>query len=240
MLRMYPVFILFLSTNLSVTDMAKDLKVDLHVHTSHSSDSRASPESVVKHALELGLDAIAVTDHGTVSGSLEAGRLARKTRLVVIPGQEVLTREGELIILGIRSDIPGMMSALETARQAREEGGFIMVPHPFDIMRRGMGKAITTMLGYIDAIEVFNARTIFGRFNEKALSFAEAHGVPMVVGSDSHFPEEMGSAYMLVRSERDAHAILRAVRSGRAEPFVRRQGMKPRIRRGLLKIRTYF
>lgn len=219
---------------------AKRLKVDLHLHTDHSADSRASPRAMVDRALELGFDAIAVTDHNTVSGSLEAERLAEGTGLLVIPGQETLTREGEIIVLGPRETLPSGRPLLETARQARRKRGFVIAPHPFDTMRRGIGRSIVSMLQYIDAMEVFNARTIFGRFNDKARSFASAHGIPMVAGSDSHFPEEMGSTYMLVDSEKDTRAILDAVHSGRADAFIRRQGMKPRIKRGLMKARTYF
>jgi predicted metal-dependent phosphoesterase TrpH len=241
MLRMYPVFKLFLSTNLSVTDMKPNpLKVDLHIHTNHSRDSRASPESMVKHALEMGFDAIAVTDHRTVSGALEAERLARGTGLLVIPGQETVTLEGELIVLCLRETLPNGRPLLETIRQAREAGGFIIVPHPFDPMRRGVGNAIKPCLEHIDAIEVFNARTIFRRFNEKALSFAREHNLPSVIGSDSHFPEEMGGTYMLVRAQKEARAILDAIRSGKTEFFISSQPMKPRIKRGLMKIRTYF
>lgn len=220
--------------------LQKPLKVDLHIHTNHSRDSRASPESVVNRTLELGFDAIAVTDHDTVSGSLEAEQLARGTGLLVIPGQETLTLEGELIVLGLRKTLPTGRPALETASQARQAGGFVIAPHPFDPMRKGMGGAITSCLKYIDAIEVFNARTIFRRFNEKALSFARGYNLPGVVGSDSHFPEEMGGVYMLVRALRETQAILDAICSGKAEFFISSQVMKPRIKRGLMKIRTYF
>jgi len=218
----------------------KPLKVDLHIHTNHSRDSRASPESMVNRALELGFDAIAVTDHGTVSGSLEAERLAGGTGLLVIPGQEILTSEGELIALDLRKTMASGRPAPETARQARQAGGFVITPHPFDLMRKGLGNAITPCLKHIDAIEVFNARTIFRRFNERALSFAREHGLPGVVGSDSHFPEEMGGVYMLVSAPRETRAILDAIGSGRAELFTSSQAVKPHIKRGLMKIRTYF
>ncbi len=218
----------------------RPLKADMHVHTDHSRDSRTSPESVVKRALELGMDAIAVTDHDTVSGSLEAERFARGTSLLVIPGQEVRCQEGEVIVLGIRQTLPSKMPCLDTMKQARKQGGFVIVPHPFDLMRKSMGKSVKSCLDYIDAVEVFNSRTIFNMFNSKAFAFAEKHNLPMTAGSDSHFTEEMGNACMLVDSPRETQAILRAIRSGRTELVVRKQGLPPGIRRGLLKIRTYF
>jgi predicted metal-dependent phosphoesterase TrpH len=220
--------------------MTRPLKVDIHVHTHHSRDSRASPTDVVRHALELGFDAIAVTDHDTVGGALEAEQAARGTGLIVIPGQEVSASEGEIIALGLRKALPRGMPALETMRQAKKEGGFVVVPHPFDLMRRGIGSSIKACTAYIDAVEVFNARTIFNRFNKKARAFAEESGLPMVAGSDSHFLDEMGKAYLLVSSPREASAVLDAIRSGRTELVIRRQPMASAIRRGLVKIGTYF
>lgn len=216
------------------------LKVDMHVHTDHSKDSEASPKDVVRRAIELGMDAIAVTDHNTVSGSLEAERRARGTSLVVIPGQEVHCKEGEVIILNLRETLPNKMSAVDTMKHAQKKGGFVIVPHPFDLMRKGIGRSMDSLLRHIDAVEVFNARTIFSMFNTRALAFADKHSLPMTVGSDSHFTWEMGKAFMLVNSAQDAGSILDAVRMGRTELVMKRQGMSSGIRRGLFKIRTYF
>ena len=216
------------------------LKVDFHVHTDHSKDSRASPITVVNRALELGFDAIAVTDHNTVRGSLEAEKLARGSSLLVIPGQEVHTQEGEVIILNIRETLPNKMPALDTMKAAKKLGGYVIVPHPFDLMRKGLGKQTQHCLKYIDAVEVFNARTIFGRFNTKAMAFADDHGLPKTVGSDSHFPEEMGKAFVLVDSSKDIQSILSALSACKTELIMTKQPMPHRIKRGLLKIRTYF
>ena len=219
---------------------AEPLKVDMHVHTNHSKDSRTSPREVVKRALELGLDAIAVTDHNTVSGALEAERAAHKTPLLVIPGQEVGAKEGEVMVLNVRETIPHGMSCLQTMRQARKLGGFVVVPHPFDLMRNGLGKSMQGCLRYIDAIEAFNARTLLGIFNTRAMAFAQEHGLPITAGSDSHFPEEMGNTHMLIASAKDTQAILEAITSGKAEIVARKQSLPRGVKRGLLKIRTYF
>jgi predicted metal-dependent phosphoesterase TrpH len=219
---------------------AEPLRADMHVHTDHSKDSRTSPREVVKRALELGLDAIAVTDHNTVSGALEAERAAEGTGLLVIPGQEVRSREGEVIVLNVRETIPHGMSCLQTMRVGKKMGGFVVVPHPFDLMRNGLGKSMQGCLRYIDAIEVFNARTILGMFNNKAMSFAQEHNLPITAGSDSHFPEEMGNTHMLINSAKTTKAILEAIASGKAEIVARKQSLPRGIKRGLLKIRTYF
>lgn len=99
------------------------MKADLHVHTS-ASDGRLSPEKVVQLAVELGLDAIAITDHDTVDGVAPALRAARGyLSFVVVPGVEINTDvpRGEVHILGYFIDYtdPALESALKKLRTAR-------------------------------------------------------------------------------------------------------------------------
>ena len=47
------------------------MKVDLHIHTSYS-DGVFSPEKIVDTALDVGLDAIAITDHDHYFSATEA------------------------------------------------------------------------------------------------------------------------------------------------------------------------
>ena len=46
-------------------------EIDLHIHTT-SSDGTCTPREAVKRASVLGLRAIAITDHDTISGHREA------------------------------------------------------------------------------------------------------------------------------------------------------------------------
>jgi len=76
-------------------------RIDLHVHTT-ASDGQFSPTEVVHKALEIGLIAIAVTDHDTIAGVAEALEAAGGTGLDVIPGVEISTDipRSEVHILG--------------------------------------------------------------------------------------------------------------------------------------------
>ena len=47
------------------------MRIDLHTHT-HRSDGTVSPGDLVRHAHELGMDVLAVTDHDTTEGWAEA------------------------------------------------------------------------------------------------------------------------------------------------------------------------
>ena len=62
--------------------------IDLHVHTT-ASDGTLTPSEAVCHAKELGLSAMAVTDHDTFEGVREALDTGTRVGLEVVPGIEV-------------------------------------------------------------------------------------------------------------------------------------------------------
>ena len=52
--------------------------VHLHVHSSYSVlDGLANPKDLVKYAKELGMTSLALTDHGTMFGTLDFFKAAR-------------------------------------------------------------------------------------------------------------------------------------------------------------------
>ena len=65
-------------------------KVDLHIHSTYS-DGSATPAEIVNAATEIGLRAVALTDHDTVDGIGEALRVARLQArgIMMIPGVEI-------------------------------------------------------------------------------------------------------------------------------------------------------
>ncbi len=76
-------------------------QVDLHIHTI-ASDGLHTPGEVVAMSRAAGLRAIAITDHDTVDGLVEANEAATGTELEVIPGVEISTEvaQAEIHILG--------------------------------------------------------------------------------------------------------------------------------------------
>ncbi|MHB1171374.1 MAG: PHP domain-containing protein [Lacisediminihabitans sp.] len=67
--------------------------IDLHTHSSVS-DGTETPAELVRTAVVAGLGTIALTDHDSVAGWLEAFAAASGTGLTVIPGMELSTRHG--------------------------------------------------------------------------------------------------------------------------------------------------
>lgn len=74
---------------------------DLHIHSIHS-DGSLTPAELVAGAAELGLSAIALTDHNTVAGLPDFLAAARARGITAVPGVELSTQwgEGELHLLG--------------------------------------------------------------------------------------------------------------------------------------------
>ena len=72
---------------------------DLHAHTFHS-DGVMSVAELAAHAVERGLDFVAVTDHNTVSHHGLLGPASARYGVTLLPGQEVTTELGHAGVLG--------------------------------------------------------------------------------------------------------------------------------------------
>jgi hypothetical protein len=171
------------------------ITADLHLHTSWSHDCQIPVEELLDHAEAEGLGAIAVTDHNVFGGALEAVELARGRDLVVIPGEEVKTKEqGEVIGLFLHEEIPRGLSFDQTVAAIKGQGGVVYVPHPFDRLHAIPDPAtLHRNLAAIDVLEVYNARLLFEGYNDEALRFARKYGLAMGAGSDAHVLQGVGT-----------------------------------------------
>ena len=77
------------------------MPIDLHAHTT-ASDGTFSPRQLVAHAKELGLSAIAISDHDTIYGWDEALEAGREAGVRVVPAIElsVSDENGKFHLLG--------------------------------------------------------------------------------------------------------------------------------------------
>lgn len=212
------------------------LKLDFHIHSHYSPDGNMNPYSILERAMSKGLNAIAVTDHNSTMGGIEARDLAEKMdlQIKVIVGQEVNTASGELIILNIEEQIDKDMTLEETISHAGK--GFLVAPHPFDKFRKGIGEDLDSILKRIDAIEVFNSRTIFSNHNKLAESYAKLNNIPGVAGSDSHFEEELGSSYFMINSKDKINSILKNIKEGEISIYGRQTGFRPHLKTSLVHL----
>jgi predicted metal-dependent phosphoesterase TrpH len=198
--------------------------VELHAHSSYSHDGRDSVRELLAAAERAGLDAIAVTDHDTIDGGLEAASLADEYGLLGIPGIEVSSSDGHVIGLGVRTGIPSGLPFTETLETIRDAGGIAIAPHPFQESRHGVyGNVGDAELASVDAIEVYNSRLITGRSNRQAARFADRVDVPGIAGSDAHVSEMVGRAVTHVEApDLSVEAVLDGIAAGRTTTQGRR------------------
>jgi predicted metal-dependent phosphoesterase TrpH len=189
------------------------LTCDLHVHTNFSKDGESSVEEILKQAEMAGLDVIAITDHDSVDGAKRA--LACATTVLVIPGIEVSTKQGHLLILGVTEVIPAGLDVIVTVEIARRMGALAILPHPYHVWRHGVARRKKAGMDAVDAVEAFNSRYIVGSANTKAARIAKRLGKPCVGGSDAHNARFVGFGKTFVDSEKNIPAILDAIRAGK-------------------------
>jgi predicted metal-dependent phosphoesterase TrpH len=196
--------------------------IDLHCHTSASFDSLASPRAVAAAAARRGLTHLAITDHDTIDGALEA-RAAAPEGLHVLVGEEIRTRDGDLIGVFLERAVPPGLSAAETIAAVREQGGLVGIPHPFDRFRGSLSKgeglrSLEALAATVDWVEGWNARLMLGTGNARAAELALATGVPGVAVSDAHTTMEVGVASTILQGDPSTPAGLRAALA--AGPFL--------------------
>ena len=193
------------------------LRLDLHVHTRFSKDSHAPISSVVEHCRRSGLGPVAITDHNNIQGALEVQKVAP---FPVIIGEEIKSAAGDIIGLFLREEIPGGLPALETAHRIKDQGGLVVVPHPFCRLRpSAVGlRTLEEILTLVDLIEGFNAHTVLPGDNSKGVAFAEEHSLPIVACSDAHSALELGSTFTEIPKESydgTPDGLVKSVRSAR-------------------------
>ena len=148
--------------------------------------------------------------------------LKERAPFTVIMGEEIKTTEGEVIALFMREPLPAEpvpkgLPPVETVKRIKALGGLVVVPHPFDRLRRSPlnARALEEVLPYADAVEVLNARTWVAADNERSRRLSRAWNLPATAGSDAHTLGEIGAAYVEMEPFDGPDEFLRALVRGR-------------------------
>jgi len=103
--------------------MTVDKPVDLHVHSAYSSDGQYPPAELIRMAEDIGLAAVALTDHDEVAGLPEFMAAAEASSVEAVPGVELTCDFGErwVHVLGyfIDGEAEAMRHALDELTEAR-------------------------------------------------------------------------------------------------------------------------
>ena len=191
------------------------VRLDMHMHTEYSRDSRVALADFAELARKAQLGAVCITDHDTIEGGLRLREMG--TGLQVIVGEEITTADGELVGLYLEKRVAPGQSAERTIDLVHEQGGLAYVPHPFSRnRRRHLRRAVLeSVAAKLDIVEVFNAREVASSSNVRALEFARQHSLPGGVGSDSHRAIEIGRAYIDIAPFVTPQELLVALREGK-------------------------
>ena len=175
-------------------------KADLHIHTTYSIDGTASVREALEGAVRAGLDVIAITDHDEVRGSLEARAISNEYGIQIIPGSEVSTREGHLVVLFIERNIPSGMSLIDTLICVREMGGMAIAAHPDHPIPSSISlKDMLAALKHPQAreglygIEVYNMNPTHSPFNQRSQKAAATLPLAHIASSDAHIASMIGA-----------------------------------------------
>lgn len=210
------------TTDLSDTGLHK---IDLHLHTEASFDCVVPLRELLERLCETGVTVQAVTDHNEIWAAEKLQRLADVRRRTdprtpqIIVGEEISTREGEIIGLFLTEVIPRDLSPEETALRIKAQGGLVLLPHGFDPLKkkRLTPEALARIAEHVDIVETFNARISRPRWNRAGTAWAEARGLPESAGSDAHTLADVGDAWVELSGAIDVSTpagLLGALRSG--------------------------
>ena len=205
------------------------LKLDLHVHTAGSPDAHTKIENLPEIMRARGLDGLAITEHNRFDPP-------NLPDVLIVPGVEISSRDGHILALGVKENIPSRLSADETITRIHDQGGVAIIAHPHDPVSSRV--KIADLKVRPDAVETVNSDALsFHISNWLARRDARKFELPQVGGSDSHIPESIGDAYTVVDSNsRDVRGVLEAIKAGRVHP----EGHPTSIRNKIRKLRYKF
>jgi hypothetical protein len=188
--------------------------VDLHTHSRffHAGRGptrydRAGLRTNAFVARRRGLDALAVTNHDY--------RYTAETALPTVPGVEVSTTLGHVLVVGPdppARTTPGTLTPAQTVELAHERDCAAILAHPY------RNSAARSSDAGFDAVELNGKNPEHVRQTRR---LADRLDLPLVGGSDAHYPFEVGRAY--TRLDTDAltpEAVAAAIRAGDVEPVV--------------------
>lgn len=182
-------------------------RVDMHIHTEKSPDSRTPLADIAKSLLEKGLNCAVVTDHDTFG----IDDVTVIDGVTFIPGVEFTTDRGHL--LGVfmsgfeKPSYNGKKcNFVEAAEIIHKYGGLCILAHPYEYTQKTVdeiSRSVRSAASFLDGIEAFNCRAVNKRHNanDLARSIANELMMPVSCGSDGHMPAEYGMAYIEAEGE---------------------------------------
>ena len=193
------------------------MRIDMHTHTSvYSTDSNLLPHEALARAAERGIDGVILTEHDVVWPADRALRLSEQVGILVLPGVEVTTELGHVLVYGLSALIPRTTDSKRLRVLCDEQEALMFLAHP----ARDPGLRVPrAAMELFDGVEGLNGCD--GPLqNQSAASRGRTRPLPPIGGSDSHALHEVGTA----ATEFGAHIetvddLMSALRSGDYRPL---------------------
>lgn len=168
--------------------------VDLHTHTRPlSDDSKLTPEEMILHAKQNGLDGVCFTEHDAFWDQEDIDTLSSKYGFPIFHAVEVNVLGGHIIVFGLKRFTFGIHRIEFLRELVNNNNGFMILAHPFRDNSSSydtVDKAVENILSkkiieHVDTIETLNGRS---REYEKRFSLALSRrlGWQGTGGSDAH------------------------------------------------------
>jgi predicted metal-dependent phosphoesterase TrpH len=203
------------------------LKAELHSHCNLDPlDYRLcdyGAEDLIRTAANLDYQVLAITCHGHDVWSGQLADYALSFGITLVPGMEVVTRDGKHI-LAYNFHLSGdELDTLSKMRSRKREDTLVIAPHPYFPSWSCLWGQVEENIELFDAIEHSGFFTPGLDFNARARRIAERHGKPCVGNGDVHRLWQLGRTWTWIEAEPEVTSIIEAVRAGRtrvhAEPL---------------------
>jgi len=199
--------------------MSPKLKVDLHTHTAEDPYEKISYTAfqLIDRASQVGLDALAITNHNVVTYNKELVRHAENKGILLIPGMEATFSKKHVLIINPGFNKSPFNRPLKDLAKIKNENNLIIAPHPFFPTSKSLKSSLLSHLERFDAVEFCFYYNHFINRNKKAVIVANQHKIPLVGTSDCHNIWQLGTSYTLVEAEKEILSIIEAIKKGKTE-----------------------
>lgn len=181
----------------------KMYKIEFHIHTNASHDSFLNKHLLAFMCKIKKINCVAITDHNEIKNAISYKKFLEKKGIKVIVGEEILTKDGEIIGLFLNKKIQPFLSAIQTIKEIKKQDGIVYVPHPFEPKRSKTVlkyEVIKNNKNLIDFIECHNGRNRDKNCSIKQDEIATNLKIRKIIGSDAHTFYELGRNYCTVNS----------------------------------------
>jgi predicted metal-dependent phosphoesterase TrpH len=192
-----------------------ELKSDLHLHT--CDDRMDSVNHTAKELIDLashkGFYVLSITNHDTYTFNSELENYALDRGILLIPGIEKKV-EGKHVLILNANQATEKIKTFDDLRRAKEDGIFVIAPHPFFKTSICLGKKLLQNLELFDAIEHTFCYSKWVNFNKKAVKLANQRGLSLVGNSDCHVLKYLGICHSIIYAKsQTVEDVFSAIRS---------------------------